>query len=283
MNDNFDDLGAYLKSISKYKPLPREREVELFRDYREGDESAGKELVNSNLLFVVSIAREYTTYGLTLPELISEGNFGLIEAANRFDETRGFKFITYAVWWIRQSILKGLSESGIMTLPINSNAEFSQISRDSERLSQLIGREATLEEITSSTGRTVEDIEGKISREQTRVPFSLDHPCYEDEAKTFLDILPDENCENAEREAMMDQYREFLMEYMDDRLDDREQKILNLYFGLDGEKSLTLEEIGRIFKLTRERIRQVRDKALIKLNHSPNRRILEEMYEEVKT
>ena len=258
----FSSTDLYWRDIKDAEPLSREKEVEFFQLAKAGNEKARQALVFANLRFVVSVARDYKDYGLSLIELISEGNIGLMEAVKRFDETRGFKFITYAVWWIRQAILKALAEQGkIARPPMSQINDLQKIEKESGFLAQQLGRVPTFEEIADRVD---------ISAERTRNAFevsqqdvSLDAPAFPDEETSLVQVF-------ASNEAPIDEC--FVDSEMRDTvtgcldvLDDRECQIVRAYFGLDNSEPQTLEEIGDAMGVTRERIRQLRNRALEKM------------------
>jgi len=258
----FSSTDLYWRDIKDAEPLSREKEVEFFQLAKAGNEKARQALVFANLRFVVSVARDYKDYCLSLIELISEGNVGLMEAVKRFDETRGFKFITYAVWWIRQAILKALAEQGkIARPPMSQINDLQKIEKESGFLAQQLGRVPTFEEIADRVD---------ISAERTRNAFevslqdvSLDAPAFPDEETSLVQVF-------ASNEAPIDEC--FVDSEMRDTvtgclgvLDDRECQIVRAYFGLDNSEPQTLEEIGDAMGVTRERIRQLRNRALEKM------------------
>ncbi|MEW6749928.1 MAG: RNA polymerase sigma factor RpoD/SigA [Candidatus Latescibacterota bacterium] len=257
-----DPIDAYWRDIEHYRPLSREKEVELVRRARAGDDDAMHSLVNANLRFVVSIAKEYTRYGLPFIELISEGNYGLIEAVRRFDETRGFKFITYAVWWIRQAILKALAEQGRAARPPMSQInDLQKVERAAGVLTQQLGRDPTVEELARTAGMSLERALNAVELGQRDI--SLDAPLYGDEEDSRISTLvatgtgPDDELDQVQLSRALDVCL--------GELEERERHILNSYFGLGGQAPHTLEEIGATLGLTRERVRQLRDRALHKI------------------
>ena len=255
-------LNRYLRDIRSCEPLSRKEEVELVRRIRAGDDEAMQKLVMANLRFVVSVARKYTGRGLSLIELIAEGNTGLLEAARRFDETRGFKFISYAVWWIRQHIFKALAEQCKMARPSLSRiSDLSRIEKKMNRLTQELGREPTCEEVAASVDLSVERTDAALEVGQPDI--ALNGLLSPDAETVLLDILPspeegtDEIFERAERTA--------IIQHCMGVLDKRERRIVCAYFGLDGNEPVPLEKIGKGMGLTRERVRQLRDRALEKM------------------
>lgn len=257
-----DSVAAYWRDIQHFQPLTKKREGELVKLARKGNVGAMHELVAANLRFVVSIAKDYSGYGLSFNELISEGNVGLIEAVKRFDETRGFKFITYAVWWIRQGILKALAEQSKAARPPMSQVnDLQKVEKRGGRLTQKLGREPTLEEIADNAEISFERARNAMEVGQRDVSF--DTPIYAGEEDTLLSVYVDD-------EATLDEDfdRSQLHETLNDCLqilDDREHQIIRSYFGMEGQTEMTLEKIGETLGLTRERVRQLRDRALQKM------------------
>ena len=268
-----DEMQAYLDSIADSKPLSREDEVELAKRIKRGDETARNKLVEANLRFVVSIAKQYQHRGLTLMEIISAGNMGLLEAAGRFDGARGFKFISYAVWWIRQAILQVLADQvRTVRLPINRLALLKDISKASRRLSQAQDREPDIEAIAAELDMSPKEVV-EVLRDG-RAIRSLDEPFDEYDGRTLLNLLPDEAQAPPDVAALDSSVIEILRTELE-ILDKREQKILRLYYGLDGQNPITLEKIGGIMGLTRERIRQLKERALAKLRDPSRSRLRE--------
>ena len=267
-----DSIDAYWRDIQNFEPLSRAKEIELVRLAKAGDEEAMHAMVNANLRFVVSVAKEYTGHGLSFIELISEGNYGLIEAVNRFDETRGFKFITYAVWWIRQAILKALAvQSKAARPPMSQINDLQKVERKAGELTQQLGRDPTLDELAREAGISRERARNAL--ELSRRDLSLDAPLFADEDDTLLSVYA-----TAGSPAEADIERAALAEAMAlclGELEPRERRILRAYFGLDGEDPMTLEEIGGLLGLTRERVRQLRDRALNKIRARWGARLLE--------
>ncbi len=265
-------LSKYLQEISKYDPLLPEREVELAIAVKQGSRRALKELVEANLRFVVSVAKDYQGQGLPLTDLINEGNLGLIKAAERFDETRGFKFISYAVWWIRQSILQALAEhSRIVRLPLNRVGTISKINKAAERLEQEFERSPRADELARQLEmkpREVNDAQ-RISRRH----HSLDTPFSDDDKNCLMDVIEDNKTEAPDKELLMDSLQEEVAAALD-TLKERERDVIRMYFGIDREYALTLNEIGEEFGLTRERVRQIKEKAIRRLRHRSRSRKL---------
>ena len=266
-------LDQYLQEIGKIDLLEAEEEVELARRIKKGDEEALHELTRANLRFVVSVAKKYQGQGLSLSDLINEGNYGLIKAAKRFDETRGFKFISYAVWWIRQAILQALAEqSRVVRLPLNRIGVISKIRKASARLQQEYERKPNIEELANEL-----EIEPKKVREalqHTSRHLSVDAPFNEEDDNSLLDVLPDEESDSPDDE-MLGESVKIDIERALNMLEDREAEITRLYFGIGREHPLTLEEIGKRFGLTRERVRQIKEKALRKLRKRHRREDLQ--------
>ena len=266
-------LDVYLHEINKTPLLTREQEQDLARKIRTGSQAALDQLVKANLRFVVSIAKQYANQGLSLEDLINEGNLGLIKAAHRFDEKRGYKFISYAVWWIRQAMLQALAEhSRIVRLPLNRAGTLYRIGKTSRQLDQELGRQPTPQEISNKLGISVEEVVETMKIANTHV--SLDDPYSNDkDDNALVDYLTDEDQESPDQGT----YSNALTEDMEKALNtltDREKLILTLYFGINGSDPLTLEDIGKKLKLTRERIRQIKEKAIQRLRHSTRAKYL---------
>ena len=266
-------LDQYLKEISQYPLIDREEEIRLAQGIRRNDSESLDKLVRSNLRFVVSVAKKYQNQGVLLPDLINEGNVGLIRAAHKFDETKGIKFISYAVWWIRQAILQALAEqSRIVRVPLNRAGALHRIGRRTSNLLQELGREPTVEEIAQGLDLTNEEVETTLVISQSHL--SLDAPLAPGDDNRLLDYLPDQFSPQPEDEA----YEHALKNTVDHALStlkEREAKVLRLYFGLDEQDPMTLEEIGTLLGITRERVRQIKEKALDRLRHSSRSRYLE--------
>ena len=272
----FSSTDLYWRDIKDAEPLSREKEVEFFQLARAGNEKARQALVLANLRFVVSIAKEYNGRGLSFIELISEGNVGLMEAVKRFDETRGFKFITYAVWWIRQAILQALAEqSRIVRVPLNRAGALHRIGRRSSALLHELGREPTVEEIADDLDISQQEVERTLAISQSHL--SLDAPITPGEDHRLLDYLPDQYAPAPEDETY-DHALKDSVESALSSLKEREAKILRLYFGLDDQQPMTLEEIGTLMGITRERVRQIKQKGLIRLRHASRARFLETFF-----
>ncbi|KEQ28521.1 MULTISPECIES: sigma-70 family RNA polymerase sigma factor [Pedobacter] len=270
-NRESQSLDKYLHEIGKVDLITAEEEVILARKIREGDQAALERLTKTNLRFVVSVAKQYQNQGLTLGDLINEGNLGLIKAAKRFDETKGFKFISYAVWWIRQSILQAIAEqSRIVRLPLNQVGSLSKISKAFSKLEQEFEREPSPEELAEILETTVDKISDTLSNSGRHV--SMDAPFVQGEENTLLDVL--ENHEpNTDSSLINESLSEEIKRSLS-TLTEREREIIVLFFGLSTNHPLSLEEIGEKFNLTRERVRQIKDKALQRLRHTSRSKIL---------
>jgi RNA polymerase primary sigma factor len=266
-------LDQYLRDISVYPLITREEEVTLAQRIRRNDQEALDKLVRSNLRFVVSVAKKYQNQGVSLSDLINEGNLGLIRAAHKFDETKGIKFISYAVWWIRQSILQALAEqSRIVRVPLNRAGALHRIGKRASTLLQELGRQPTHLEIAEGLDITEEEVAKTMLISQ--VHLSLDAPMTPGEDNRLLDYLPDNTNRTPDEQTFEKALSEAIEESLSN-LKERESKILRLYFGLDGEDPMTLEDIGTLLGITRERVRQIKEKALLKLRHNSRRRALE--------
>jgi RNA polymerase primary sigma factor len=267
-------LDQYLKEISAYPLLRREDEVELAGAIRAGDEEALDKLVRSNLRFVVSVAKKYQNQGVALGDLINEGNLGLIRAAHKFDETKGIKFISYAVWWIRQAILQALAEqSRIVRVPLNRAGALHRIGKRSSTLLQELGREPTIEEIAEELELSHEEVQRTLAISQTHL--SLDAPLSPGEDNRLLDYLADQVSAGPDDETYDRALHSTIQEALG-TLKEREARVLRLYYGLEeGKDAMTLEEIGALLGITRERVRQIKEKALVRLRHASRARFLE--------
>ncbi len=262
-NRDSASLEKYLSDISKEELISSDEEIMLAKKIREGDELALDRLTRANLRFVVSVAKQYQNQGLTLPDLINEGNLGLIKAAKRFDETRGFKFISYAVWWIRQSILLSISEhSRIVRLPVNQLGSLTKINKAFTKLEQEFEREPSLEELSAITEIAIDKISDvfRISTKQV----SVDAPLINGEESSLLDVLQNSDVAQADT-IMMNHSLKKEIEHSLSYLEEKERDVITLFFGLDTDESYTLEEIGEKYNLSRERVRQIKEKALRKL------------------
>jgi RNA polymerase primary sigma factor len=264
-NDTKDALHRYLEDVASSQPLSSKEEVALARRIRKGDLKARATLVEANLRFVITVARDYQNQGVPLVDLISAGNLGLITAAERFDETKGFKFISYAVWWIRQAILQTLAEhSRIVRLPLNRVDLLRRISRYTTTRQQETALRPQEEEIATELGISIEQVVDTMASGQ-RI-LSLDATMGEGDENSLMEIMPDVTQEAPDTMALRNSL-ENEIEAALETLDEREQQVIRLYFGIGGDRELTLEEIGSQFRLTRERVRQIKEKALRKLRH----------------
>ena len=265
-------LDKYLQEIGKVELISAEEEVELAQRIKQGDKIALEKLTKANLRFVVSVAKQYQNQGLSLPDLINEGNLGLIKAAQRFDETRGFKFISYAVWWIRQSILQALAEqSRIVRLPLNKIGSINKINKTYAKLEQEFEREPNAEEIAEVLEITEQEV--KESMKNAGRHISMDAPLIQDEDNTMYDVLKSEEAPTPETELLYESLRKEIDRAIS-TLTQREQDVVRLYFGLNGSHPMTLEEIGEKFEQTRERVRQIKEKAIRRLKHTSRSKIL---------
>ena len=265
VNESNRSLSRYLEEIGDFEPLKPDREVELAIKIKQGNHTALEELVKANLRFVVSVAKDYQGQGLPLTDLINEGNLGLIKAAGRFDETRGFKFISYAVWWIRQSILQALAEhSRIVRLPLNRVGTISKITKTAEKLEAEIERSPNEKEIGRQLNMTPDEVIDamRISRRHQ----SLNAPFRDGDKNSLIDIIKDENQLEPDTPLMNDSLKDEIRNSLD-TLKDRERKVIKMYFGIERDYALTLNEIGEEFNLTRERVRQIKEKAIRRLRH----------------
>jgi|TARA_Y100001970_G_scaffold87563_1_gene110547 RNA polymerase primary sigma factor len=265
VNESNRSLSRYLEEIGDFEPLKPDREVELAIKIKQGNHTALEELVKANLRFVVSVAKDYQGQGLPLTDLINEGNLGLIKAAGRFDETRGFKFISYAVWWIRQSILQALAEhSRIVRLPLNRVGTISKITKTAEKLEAEIERSPNEKEIGRQLNMTPDEVIDamRISRRHQ----SLNAPFRDGDKNSLIDIIKDENQLEPDTPLMNDSLKDEIRNSLD-TLKDRERMVIKMYFGIERDYALTLNEIGEEFNLTRERVRQIKEKAIRRLRH----------------
>jgi len=263
-------LDKYLHDIGKVELLSAEREVELAKRIKRGDQQALEELIKANLRFVVSVSKQYQNQGLSLPDLINEGNLGLIKAAQRFDETRGFKFISYAVWWIRQSILQALAEQArIVRLPLNKIGSINKINRTFSKLEQEYQREPTPDEVASILETSSEVVEDAMKVSSHHV--SMDAPLRDEDDNSLYDIMLNNESPSPDNVLITNSLRKEIERTLS-TLGEREAEIIKYYFGLNGYPQHTLEEIGEVFGLTRERVRQIKEKSIKKLkNHYRNR------------
>ncbi len=265
-------ISLYLSEIGKYEPLPPEREVELAIRIQKNDDWAMKELIESNLRFVVSVAKKYQGNGLSLADLINEGNLGLIKAAKRFDHSRGFKFISYAVWWIRQSILQALAEQArLIRLPLNRVGTITKITRVAEKLEAEIERQPKANEISHQLEMTPDEVVNAM--QYSRRHSSLDTPFQDGEDNSLMDVLENNHDITPDEELMRESMKEDVMGSLS-KLAERERAVIEMYYGINRESALTLNEIGEEFCLTRERVRQIKAKAIQRLGHKSRSKIL---------
>ncbi|MBS1488675.1 MAG: RNA polymerase sigma factor RpoD/SigA [Bacteroidetes bacterium] len=271
-NRESQSLDKYLQEIGKVDLLTPDEEVELAKRIKEGDQIALEKLTKANLRFVVSVAKQYQNQGLSLGDLINEGNLGLIKAAQRFDETRGFKFISYAVWWIRQSILQALAEqSRIVRLPLNRVGSLNKISKTFSELEQKYEREPSPEELAEVLEVTTAEVVDTMKISGRHV--SMDAPFVQGEENSLLDVLENDSEETPDSGLITDSLRREVQRALS-TLTQREADVITLYFGLNGEHAMTLEEIGEKFSLTRERVRQIKEKAIRRLRHTSRSKAL---------
>lgn len=267
-------LDKYLQEIGRVDLITAEEEVELARKIKQGDQNALDRLTKANLRFVVSVSKQYQNQGLSLPDLINEGNLGLIKAAQRFDETRGFKFISYAVWWIRQSILQALAEQArIVRLPLNKIGIINKVNKAFSELEQELGRTPTIDELADALEISDADVKQSLANSGRHV--SMDAPLKEgDEGSSSLyDILQNTENTNPERELILESLRSEIVRSLN-TLKLREADVIRLYYGLDGSAPMTLAEIGLRFDLTRERVRQIKEKGIRKLKNTSRSKVL---------
>lgn len=271
-NRDTASLDRYLQEIAKESLITADEEVELARQIKQGDEKALNKLVKANLRFVVSVAKQYQNQGLTLQDLINEGNLGLIKAAQRFDETRGFKFISYAVWWIRQSILQSLAEQArIVRLPLNKIGSINKINKTFSKLEQEFEREPTTDEIATAleiNNQEVMTAMGTVSRH-----LSMDAPINHDDEGSMYDLIQDDNAVSPDIKLLSESLRAEIERSLS-TLAQREADVIRFYYGLNGVQAHTLEEIGAKFDLTRERVRQIKEKAINRLKQISRSKIL---------
>ena len=264
-------LEKYLQEIGHEERISAEEEAELARRIREGDRAALEKLTRANLRFVVSVAKQYQNQGLSLPDLINEGNLGLIKAAEKFDETRGFKFISYAVWWIRQSILQAIAEqSRIVRLPLNQVGSVNKINKALSKFEQENERRPSVNEIAERTGMPEEKIADAMKVSGRHV--SVDAPFVEGEDNGLLDVLPNEDSPMADNTLVQESLRKEVERVLL-TLNDRERNVLEAFFGIN-QQEMTLEEIGAKYGLTRERVRQIKEKAIRRLRHNTKNELL---------
>ncbi len=265
-------LDKYLQEIGREELITAEEEVQLAQRIKQGDQIALEKLTRANLRFVVSVAKQYQNQGLSLPDLINEGNLGLIKAAQRFDETRGFKFISYAVWWIRQSILQALAEqSRIVRLPLNQVGSLNKISKEASRLEQRYERPPSAEEIATSLDLPEDKVMETMRLSGRHV--SVDAPIVSDDTTSMLDVMVNYDAPRADQNLISESLSREIERSLA-TLSEKERDIINLYFGIGVNHSWTLEEIGVHFDLTRERVRQIKEKALRRLKHNSKSKLL---------
>ncbi len=266
-NRESQSLEKYLQEIGKVEMVSAEEEVQLAMLIKQGDQRALDRLTKANLRFVVSVAKQYQNQGLSLPDLINEGNLGLIKAAQRFDETRGFKFISYAVWWIRQSILQSLAEqSRIVRLPLNKVGLANRINKAYQQLEQEFEREPSVEELADILDLEIEEISATLSMGSRHV--SMDSPLSDGEESTLVDVMENPNSEAADEELDHNQSMKQEIERSLNTLTERQQEVLRFFFGIGVDHPMSLEDIGERFSLTRERVRQIKDKAITRLRNT---------------
>lgn len=264
-------LDKYLQEIGHEELLSVDEEVELAQKIRKGDRRALERLTRANLRFVVSVAKQYQNQGLSLPDLINEGNVGLIKAAEKFDETRGFKFISYAVWWIRQSILQAIAEqSRIVRLPLNQVGSVNKINRELNKFEQEHERRPSVDEIADRINLPEDKIEEAMKVNNRHV--SIDAPFVDGEDNSLLDVLADNDMPMADKALVQESLRKEIDRAIE-LLNDREQKVVRAFFGI-GSPEMTLEEIGEKYNLTRERVRQIKEKAIRRLRHNTKNKLL---------
>ena len=270
-NREGESLDKYLQEISKEGLLTMEEEVELAARVRKGDQKALETLTRANLRFVVSVAKQYQNQGLSLPDLINEGNLGLIKAAERFDETRGFKFISYAVWWIRQSILQAIAEqSRIVRLPLNQVSSVNKISQVLSRFEQENERRPSVDEISDQIDLPMEKIDEALSINGKHV--SMDAPFADGEDNSLLDVLVNDNSPSADKQLVLESLRQEIQKVLSS-LNERERMIIEAYYGIN-QPEMTLDEIGVKYGLTRERVHQIKEKAIRRLRNSTQNKML---------
>ncbi len=271
-NRESKSLDKYLQDISKLPLITADEEVELAQRIREGDQKALDKLTTANLRFVVSVAKQYQNQGLTLPDLINEGNAGLVKAAKRFDETRGFKFISYAVWWIRQAILQALAEqSRIVRLPLNKIGSINKINKAYSFLEQAHERPPSAEEIATELDLTIKDVKQSMKISGRHV--SMDAPLREGETSSLYDVVSSSDSPRPDR-LLMTESLSLEIDRALNTLSQRESDVIRLNFGLSNQPPMTLDEIGKTFDLTRERVRQIREKGIKRLKHTSKSKIL---------
>jgi len=271
-NRESQSLDKYLHEIGKEELITAEEEVELARKIKKWDQRALEKLTRANLRFVVSVAKQYQHQWLSLPDIINEGNLGLIKAAQRFDETRGFKFVSYAVWWIRQSILQALAEqSRIVRLPLNQVGSLNRINKEFAKLEQEYQRPPTVDELATALDMPIEKVAESLKVSGRHL--SVDAALVEGEENTLLDVMIDENSPSADRLLMNESLRNEIEKSLS-TLSDKEAEVIRLFYGIGQKEALTEEGIGAKFNLTRERIRQIKEKAMRRLRHTSRSKLL---------
>ncbi|WP_378178608.1 RNA polymerase sigma factor RpoD/SigA [Aquimarina sp. SS2-1] len=271
-NRESKSLEKYLQDVSKLPLITADEEVELAQQIREGDQKALDKLVNANLRFVISVAKQYQNQGLKLSDLINEGNIGLVKAAKRFDETRGFKFISYAVWWIRQSILKSLAEqSRVVRLPLNRINTISKVKKAISSLEQKHQRHPSNQELATELDLPIDNIEESVRNASKNL--SMDAPLKEGETSNLYSLVAHKESTNPDKNLLLESLQSDVDKALD-RLTEKEANIIRLYYGIGSFDSISLFEIGEIFDLTRERVRQIKDRAINRLRRSSDTRIL---------
>ncbi|MEZ4803273.1 MAG: RNA polymerase sigma factor RpoD/SigA [Gelidibacter sp.] len=271
-NRESKSLDKYLQDISKLPLITADEEVELAQRIKKGDQVALDKLATANLRFVVSVAKQYQNQGLTLPDLINEGNAGLVKAAKRFDETRGFKFISYAVWWIRQAILQALAEQArVVRLPLNKIGSINKINKAFSHLEQANERPPSAEEIAKELDMTVSDV--KLSLKNSGRHLSMDAPLREGEDFSLYDVVSHKESPRPDNDLMADSLKLEINRALE-TLSNKEGDVIKLYYGLGGEMPMSLDEIGQTFDLSRERVRQIKEKGIRRLRHTSKSKIL---------
>jgi len=273
-NRETDSLNKYLQDIGKVDLITADEEVELARRIRQGDRVALERLTKANLRFVVSVSKQYQNQGLALPDLINEGNVGLIKAAERFDETRGFKFISYAVWWIRQSILQALAEQArIVRLPLNKIGNINKINRAYSELEQKFERPPSADELAEFLNCSTEEVKQSLSQNGRHV--SMDAPRVEgdESSSTMYDVMTGDSLPSPDSNLVLESLRKDIKSSLT-TLTQRESDVISMFYGLDGKSPMSLEEIGIRFDLTRERVRQIKEKAIRRLKHTTKNKML---------
>ena len=265
-------LDKYLQEIGKESLITADEEVVLAQKIRDGDQAALEKLTKANLRFVVSVAKQYQGQGMTLPDLINEGNLGLIKAAKRFDETRGFKFISYAVWWIRQSIIQAISEqSRMVRLPLNKIGAISKINKGASQLEQQLEREPNAQELSIHLDLPEQEVSNVLHMNTRHI--SVDAPFQDGEDHGLLDVLVNDDSPKADKELIVESLRAEINRSLS-TLTDRESEVIKMFYGIDGYREISLEEIGTKFDLTRERVRQIKEKAIKRLKNNTRSKLL---------